>query len=51
MICWSESLLDGSMSIVGEDGHFYTAEEHADLLEEQAVERAHELLGGADGAP
>ncbi|WP_327117317.1 hypothetical protein OHB12_07185 [Nocardia sp. NBC_01730] len=50
-----ESLIDGSMDMVGADGHSYTPEEYAGHLEEQAIERAQtnrwklgrRMLGGA----
>ncbi|MGW4717682.1 hypothetical protein [Nocardia sp. NPDC004260] len=46
MIGYRESFIDGTVYIVGDDGYSYTAEEYADLLEEQATDRAHELLDG-----
>ncbi|MGQ4598086.1 hypothetical protein [Nocardia sp. R6R-6] len=40
MIGYWESFIDGFGAVVGDDGFLYTAEEYADLLEEQAVARA-----------
>ncbi|WP_028478913.1 hypothetical protein [Nocardia sp. CNY236] len=36
--------IDGSWSILGADGWCYDGEEYADLLEEQAIDRAHDIL-------
>lgn len=36
MIGYYESLVDGTVSIVGDDGHIYAREEYADLLEDAA---------------
>ncbi|WP_159840232.1 hypothetical protein [Nocardia sp. CY41] len=51
MIGYLESSIDGTVYIVGDDGYSYTAEEYADLLEDRAIDHAHELLDGfADAA-
>ncbi|WP_454199616.1 hypothetical protein [Nocardia sp. Marseille-Q1738] len=36
MIGYYESLVDGKISIVGDDGHIYSREEYADLLTDAA---------------
>ncbi|MGY1945359.1 hypothetical protein [Nocardia asiatica] len=40
VIGYRESFLDGVIYVVDADGFSYTAEEHADLLEEQGIDRA-----------
>lgn len=47
VIGYYESLIDGTISIVDDDGHIYSREEYADLLEERAVDRARDMLGPA----
>ncbi|MEV6323092.1 hypothetical protein AB0M45_18120 [Nocardia sp. NPDC051787] len=50
MIGYYESLIDGKISIVGDDGHIYTREEYADMLED-AVRDAHGPSDDPDRAP
>ncbi|MEU2031633.1 hypothetical protein [Nocardia amamiensis] len=46
-----ESLTDGSMQFIGPDGFPRTPEEHAEILEDEAIDRASELLDPrVDGA-
>ncbi|MBF6299840.1 hypothetical protein IU459_20165 [Nocardia amamiensis] len=46
-----ESLTNGSVQFIGPDGFPRTPEEHAEILEDEAIDRAYELLDTrADGA-
>ncbi|MEV6325649.1 hypothetical protein AB0M45_31455 [Nocardia sp. NPDC051787] len=46
-----ESLTDGSVQFIGPDGFPRTPDEHAEILEDEAIDRAFALLDPrADGA-
>lgn len=40
------SLITGEWFVLGPDGWRYTREEYAQITEDQAIDRAHDLLGG-----